>query len=213
MDGIYEISMEISGKTAMWTRPDTGDSPVSYPVPTWSAAKGIFESIVRFETVEIVPTMVEICAPVVYHNYVTNYGGPLRKSAIMPYGSYQLLATVLINVCYRLYAEIRPAEHNRPLSEKALQQKNKGFNDYHAYQEIFNRRLKQGQCHDTPFLGWREFTSDYFGPFRDSTKVKENINLILPSFLHRIVFEPGGKKNRGEYKQDMKIENGGLVYA
>jgi len=51
----YPISLEISGATAMWTRPDTGDAPVSYPVPTWSAAKGIFESIVRLETVEIVP--------------------------------------------------------------------------------------------------------------------------------------------------------------
>ena len=58
----YPISLEISGATAMWTRPDTGDAPVSYPIPTWSAAKGIFESIVRLETVEIVPTMVEICA-------------------------------------------------------------------------------------------------------------------------------------------------------
>ena len=29
----------------MWTRPDTGDAPVSYPAPTFSAAKGMFESI------------------------------------------------------------------------------------------------------------------------------------------------------------------------
>jgi CRISPR-associated protein Cas5, N-terminal domain len=207
----YDIAIEISGPTAMWTRPDTGDAPVSYPVPTCSAAKGIFESIVRLETVEIVPTMVEICSPIVYHNYVTNYGGPLRKSAIMPYGSFQLLATVLINVCYRLYAEIRPAEHNRPLSEKAFQQKNKGFNERHACQDMFNRRLNQGQCHDTPFLGWREFAPDYFGHFRDKTKVQEGVNLTLPSFLHR-VFEPSGERNP-KYKQDKKIENGGLMYA
>jgi len=207
----YEIALEIAGATAMWTRPDTGDCPVSYPIPTYSAAKGIFESIIRFETVDIVPTRVEVCAPVVYHNYVTNYGGPLRKSAIMPYGSYQLLATVLINVCYRLYAEIRPSEHNRYLSEKALQQKNKGFNDRHACQEIFNRRLKQGQCHDIHFLGWREFIPEYFGHFRDTTKVEESVNLTLPSFLHSI-FEPSGNRNP-KYKQDKKIENGGLVYA
>jgi hypothetical protein len=98
----------------------TQDEVESYPVPTWSAAKGIFESVVRFETVEIVPSMVEVCTPVVFHNYVTNYGGPLRESAVMPHGSYQLLATVLINICYRLYAEIIPVEHNRKLSEKAL---------------------------------------------------------------------------------------------
>jgi len=207
----YPISLEISGATAMWTRPDTGDAPVSYPVPTWSAAKGIFESIVRLETVEIVPTMVEICAPVVYHNYVTNYGGPLRKSKIMPNNSYQLLATVLINVCYRIYAEIRPAEHDRPLSEKALQQKNKGFNDRHACQAIFNRRLKQGQCHDIPFLGWREFTPDYFGDFRDQTEVDKSINMILPSFLFS-VFEPSGDKET-VFKQDVEIMKGRLEYV
>ena len=27
----YPITCEISGPTAMWTRPDTGDAPVSYP--------------------------------------------------------------------------------------------------------------------------------------------------------------------------------------
>ena len=39
----YPVSLEISGPTAMWTRPDTGDAPVSYPAPTLSAAKAIFE--------------------------------------------------------------------------------------------------------------------------------------------------------------------------
>ena len=41
----YSIACEISGPTAMWTRPDTGDAPVSYLAPTYSAVKGIFESI------------------------------------------------------------------------------------------------------------------------------------------------------------------------
>jgi len=207
----YSISLEISGPTAMWTRPDTGDAPVSYPVPTRSAAKGIFESIVRLETVEIVPTMVEICAPIVYHNYVTNYGGPLRKSSIMPYNSYQLLATVLINICYRLYANVRPTTYNRPLSEKAQRQKSKGFNDLHACQAIFNRRLNRGQCHDIPFLGWREFIPDYIGIFRDNTKVDENINVILSSFLFS-VFESSGVK-KPEFKQDVEIKNGRLEYV
>ena len=29
----YIIQLEIAGDTAMWTRPDTGDNPVSYPAP------------------------------------------------------------------------------------------------------------------------------------------------------------------------------------
>jgi CRISPR-associated protein cas5 len=51
--------MEIAGSTAMWTRPDSGDSPVSYPAPTYSACKGIFESILFGPDVEIIPTRVE----------------------------------------------------------------------------------------------------------------------------------------------------------
>ncbi|MEZ6094150.1 MAG: CRISPR-associated protein Cas5 [Pirellulaceae bacterium] len=41
----YCIELEIAGPTAMWTRPDTGDAPVSFLAPTYSAAKGILESI------------------------------------------------------------------------------------------------------------------------------------------------------------------------
>jgi len=54
----YSITLEVAGPTAMWTRPDTGDAPVSYPAPTFSAAKGIFESIVWLKNVEVVPTKV-----------------------------------------------------------------------------------------------------------------------------------------------------------
>ncbi|MDA8325122.1 MAG: CRISPR-associated protein Cas5 [Nitrospiraceae bacterium] len=209
----YSISLEISGPTAMWTRPDTGDSPVSYPVPTWSAAKGIFESIVRIETVEILPTAVEICTPVIYHNYTTNYGGPLRKGdQIKKRNSYQLLATVLINVCYRLYGEVKDRNARlRPLSHKAQLQVNKGCNQLHMCQEMFNRRLSNGQCHEMPFLGWREFTPDYIGPFRETTKVEASINLTLPSLLHA-VFEPSGLKNP-QFKQGKEIMNGRLEYA
>ena len=209
---IYSIQMEVSGPTAMWTRPDTGDSPVSYPLPTFSAAKGLFEGIVMIETVEIVPTKVEICKPVIFHNYATNYGGPLRKGEVVKKGgSYQLLATTLINVCYRLYAEIRPVRFSRSLSAKAQLQANKGLNAVHACQEMFKRRLGKGQWHDTPFLGWREFIPDYIGPFREETRVQEDISLNLPSFLYS-VFEPSGKK-QPVFKSDVRVENGRLLYA
>ena len=79
----YEVRCEISGPTAMWTRPDTGDAPVSYPAPSFAAVKGLFESIVWLKSAEVVPTRVEICAPLVFHTYSTNYGGPLRKSTTM----------------------------------------------------------------------------------------------------------------------------------
>ena len=74
----YPVAMEIAGATAIWTRPDTGDAPVSYPVPTASAVRRIFESILWGPDIRIVRTAVEICAPIQYQSYVTNYGGLLR---------------------------------------------------------------------------------------------------------------------------------------
>jgi CRISPR-associated protein Cas5d len=84
----YTVQLEVSGPLAMFARPDTGASPTSYPVPPWSAAKGLLESIAFFSGGEawFHPTRVEVCrrtgAPggaVVFQRYTTNYGGPLRK--------------------------------------------------------------------------------------------------------------------------------------
>jgi CRISPR-associated protein Cas5d len=44
----YPVQMEVEGPLAVFARPDTGGTPTSYPVPTWLAAKGMFESIAFF---------------------------------------------------------------------------------------------------------------------------------------------------------------------
>src|SRR5438034_9808927 len=100
----YSVSFEIAGPAAMFARPDTGSTPISYPVPTYSAAKGMFEAVARTRGAYIRPTRAEICSPVRYARYVTNYGGPLRKpDQIAGNNNYQLAATVLVDVCYRIY--------------------------------------------------------------------------------------------------------------
>ncbi len=128
----------------MWTRPDAGDCPVSYPAPTYSAAKGIFESILWIQAVEVVPTKIEVCSPAIYHGYNTNYGGPLRKGGVIQSGgSYQLLASVVVNPCYRLYADVRRNQKvNGKLSERTRGWERKTTSPEHAYQEMFNRRLR-----------------------------------------------------------------------
>jgi CRISPR-associated protein Cas5d len=89
----YELAFEVSGPTAMWTRPDTGDAPVSYPAPSFAAVKGIFESIVWLKSSEVVPTRVEICAPLVFHTYSTNCGGLVLKSKITKRNLWQVMPT------------------------------------------------------------------------------------------------------------------------
>ncbi|MGA2034429.1 MAG: CRISPR-associated protein Cas5 [Thermoguttaceae bacterium] len=209
----YPIALEISGPTAMWTRPDTGDAPVSYPAPTFSAAKAIFESILWLKNAEVVPTQVGICSPLIFHTYSTNYGGPLRKARIMKKGSsYQLLATVLINVCYRLFANVQPSQSpDNHLTDEARRYLSQ--NGGHAYQEIFGRRLQRGQCHALPCLGWKEFVPDYVGPLREQTKVCADMCMVIPSMLSQVF--PHGKFScwQPTFRQNVKITKGVLDYA
>src|ERR1700733_2475729 len=132
--------MEIAGPAAMFTRPDTGGSFVSYPAPTYSAAKGIFESIARLKSAYIRPTRAEICRPIQYHRYAQNYLGPLRKgNQLQKDAAYQLFAVVLSDVCYRIYGVVEE------LSPSPVP-----TNHLHALQEMFERRLRHGQCWSVP---------------------------------------------------------------
>lgn len=210
----YNISLEISGPAAMWTRPDTGATPISYPIPPWSATKGVLESVSRLKNILIVPTAVEICSPIIYHDYTTNYCGPLRKKELITKGNlFQYKATILINVCYRLYAKLEEFKYiPKTLAEAANLT---GFNNLHYAQERFERRLLNGRFHDTPCLGWREFMPNYIGPFRNNTKVHTSINETLQSFLF-YVFHPYTGKLSPKYVQSesgRKIVKGRLEYA
>lgn len=210
----YEVVLEISGPTAMWTRPDSGDCPVSYPAPTYSAVKGIFEAILFIQAVEIVPCKVGICAPIAYHTYNTNYGGPLRKSDQINKGaSYQLLASVLVNPCYRLYAVAQSnAKSNGRISERTLSWLSRTTSPAHAYQEMFNRRLKRGQSRYVPCLGWKEFTPDYVGVFRPATRVFEDFNVTLPSMLRQVFPDGLSCEARYVFNQDVAVRDGVLEY-
>jgi CRISPR-associated protein Cas5d len=212
----YSIKFEISGPTAMWTRPDSGDCPVSYPAPTYSAVKGIIEAILFNQAVEVVPKKVEICAPIIFHTYNTNYGGPLRKPKVAKGGgSYQLLASVLVNPCYRMYADLRTsiaAKFTNEFSKRTLAWLKKTTSAGHAYQDMFYRRLRRGQSHYVPCLGWKEFTPDYVGDFRVETNVSSDIEITLPSMLRQVF--PNGLRSdvRFVYDQNVSITRGVIEY-
>ena len=209
----YPIKMEVAGSTAMWTRPDTGDCPVSYPAPTYSAVRNIFQSILWGQAVEIVPTQVDICAPLQFHTYNTNYGGPLRKPGVVKSGGgYQLLATVLTDVRYRLFADVVEVPPSATESEKTVEWRKRTKSPGHAYQEIFDRRLASGKCFHTPFLGWKEFVVSYFGPILTETK-PEDITTVLPSMFRDAVYDQDGKVIRFAFDQNVQIEHGILKFS
>lgn len=209
----YLVKLEVSGQTAIFTRPDTGSSPISYPVPTYSALRGIFEAILMIKQASIVPIKVEICAPIVYHHYTTNYLGPARKSG--QEGALQIPATVLTNVCYRIYARAFHDDRPLPYSTRGKQDATRCTHGGHAFREIFNRRLERGQCYRTPFLGWKEFPVDYFGPFREETSVQTDINLVIPSLFKAFSSDGLGKSTRWQptFMNNVEVREGVLHYV
>ncbi len=216
MDKPYEVQFEVAGPAAMFARPDTGGTPTSYPVPSWSAAKGLFESIAFFTNgaAWICPTKVEVCRPagdlggrVHFQRYATNYGGPLRKASLFNKGaisggsSMQLFATILRDVCYRLNGVVVGPRWEGPINPR------------HHLQDLFNRRLMRGQCFRTPCLGWSEFTCSYWGPYRQGkTEVDTALSLEIPSMLLCVWDNPLAGSYRPRFDQNVRIVDGVLEY-
>ena len=206
----YSVEMEVAGPLAMFSRPDTGGTPTSYPVPTWSAAKGMVECIALLSGGEawFHPTRVEVCRPkdaegsgITFQRYTTNYGGPLRKDLNVKSGTgMQIFATVLSNVCYRIHAEVRGPRESP------------GRNPRHHLQDLFERRLKQGRCFRTPALGWSEFTCDYWGVFRPEWEVDEALSIELPSMLATVWDSSHGGVYESVFLRDVRIKAGSLTY-
>lgn len=212
----YAVQFEVAGPLAMFARPDTGGTPTSYPVPTWSAAKGLFESIAFFAdgAAWICPTKVEVCrhlgdagGRIRFQRYTTNYGGPLRKKNLFTTGaisggsSMQVFATVVTDVCYRIHGEINGP--HRPSQ----------INARHYLQDLFNRRLTRGQCHRTPCLGWSEFTCSYWGAFRHGqTEVDNALSFDVPSMLVHVWDSPTRGRYMPEFGQDVRVSRGVLEY-
>lgn len=208
----YPVCIEVAGPLAMFARPDTGGTPTSYPVPTWSACKGIFESIAMLArgNAWICPMRVEVCRPrganggsVRFQRYTTNYGGPLRKRDLINSGSsMQLFATVLADVCYRLHGGVRSGDQSRE------------GNARHYLQDLFARRLAQGRCYRTPSLGWREFTCSYWGNFReDAFEVDRDLNLTIPSMLRDVWSAAHDGHYAPRFSQNVTVQAGVLSFA
>jgi len=217
----YPVEFEIAGPAAMFARPDTGAAPVSYPVPTWSACKAIFESVARGffgkdnpPAAFICPTEVEIWRPIKFEKYVFNYRGPLRNpSEIDPDSgggnSYQLPATILVDVCYRVRGECISIPPKKLVPVNAA----------HALQEMFNRRLKRGYSKYAPCLGWKEFLPTYIGEFRqdmggiiEPPEKQTDIDLLIPGFLHSMWDAPVNGTYRPVFRE-VRVEKGVLKFS
>ena len=131
---------------------------------------------------------------------MTNYGGPLRKPGqISKNNNYQLIATILVDAHYRLYARVKEKQRSGQRKSNYLQD----------FKDEFDRRLQGGQTFYTPCLGWKEFAPSYFGPLQPETKPDQTVNLNIPSLLHSMWKD---QEIQPTFRQNWEIVKGVMSY-
>ena len=182
-----EISLEVWGDFACFSRPECKVERLSYPVITPSAARGILSAIYS-KPVEFYWQVkrIEVLSPIKYmsfkRNEVVNSKISDRMNIIFVDETQlkergkngakdkkvgaehrvQRQSVVLKDVRYRITAEIV----KRPDFSGTLEQ---------LYAQALNR-IEKGKCFFQPSLGLREFAC-YFGPSGDSAPIEDSCDL------------------------------------
>ena len=211
----YDVAISIHGKYALFTNPEScGTAPQSYKVPTWSACKGILESIGGTywrAGIFAYPTEVRIMSPIVFQSDKQNYGGPFRKARHIATGSsHQFTLNRLYRPTYIISARLLRLPSVFVWGVK---------NEIHKAHDIIKRRASAGQYTiGTPCLGTTDCLAEdwtWVDPSFVADIKPEDINLVLPHLL----FSPFDRPVNGRiaidkpYMRNVKVSGGVLRYA
>jgi CRISPR-associated protein Cas5d len=156
--------LRLSGDFACFTRPECKIERVSYDVITPSAARAIFEAILWKPAIRWRIHKIEVLKPIRWISVRRN-----ELASVVPYGSVksamksgtgnlgvyieddrqQRAGRLLRDVAYRLYATLELVPQNAGPDE------NEG-----KFCAMFERRARQGQTFNQPYLGCREFSAN-----------------------------------------------------
>jgi CRISPR-associated protein Cas5d len=207
----YGIRLLVSGKWALFTRPELKVERVSYDVMTPSAARGILEAIHWKPAIQWIVDEIWVLKPIRFQSIRRNEVGAKASaraiSASMKTGEIgnltlviednrqQRASTVLTNVAYVISAHFA-------LTPKAGPDDTDG-----KHLDIFNRRARKGQCFHQPCLGTREFPAHF--------ELIEPGEPLLPAIdesrdLGFMLFDIDHAGDRGSLFFRARLENGVL---
>lgn len=169
-----QFCLEAWGKYACFSM--VNPERMSYPVPTPSAVRGIFDAIYWHPGMKWQPDKIEILSMPKYQAVpfngvaaVVNIGNPVPIDVSEERQQLQLVA--LCDVHYRLHAHIELFEENRGLRNK--------------FESIYQRYSERGQCVHQPYFGIREMAA-FFKPTTDSTTKPVNYSTVIPNMLYDV---------------------------
>jgi CRISPR-associated protein Cas5d len=150
------VSVRVSGEGALFSRSEFKAERMTYPVPTPSAVRGILEAIYWHPQftwlVREIRVLNELRTFSILRNEVNSKMSPLSEGLFADQDRSQRHSLCLRDVDYVFTAEVAP----KPGTAAAQK-----------HREIFERRVRRGQCYHRPALGTREFAAE-FGPADDA---------------------------------------------
>ena len=204
MEEKYLIKVKVWGEFACFTRPDLKVERMTYPCMTPSAARGILDSILWKPEFMWHVHRINVLKPIrffsVKRNEISSKQGsnPIVIDAVdksgKPKNRVQRNSIVLKDVAYIIEASVVMngySENNTPKK----------------YMEMFNRRVKKGQCYRRPYLGCREFSAEFSEPDDSDHSIPETIP--IGSMLLDLFYDDQGQPSP-RYFYDVKIEEGVL---
>lgn len=176
-----QVTIEVWGDFALWSRPEAKVERLTYPIPTPSGIRGVLASIYAKPPEFYWQVLrIEVLNPIRYITFKRNEvkakmsrlpkAEPWKTCISVEDERTQRQSVVLQDVHYRITAEIVPRPNfSSPVSQLLSQ---------------FERRVNRGQCFLQPSLGTREFPA-YFelGP---SGKPPIDLDLDLGYVLYDV---------------------------
>lgn len=191
------IRLKVTGDFACFTRPDLKVERMSYPCMTPSAARGVLEAILWKKEFQWVIKKIIVLKPIKFasikRNEITKKqsykSGAIDVTKInnqgKPENRVQRNSIVLKDVGYIIEASIyvdediirKTKDSAHPITVK-------------KYREMFERRVKKGQCWHHPYLGAREFAADFSVP--DECDEPLAVTYPIGSMLYDMYYDETG---------------------
>ena len=188
------VRVKVWGQFACFTRPDLKVERMTYPCMTPSAARGVLDCILWKPEfvwhVQRILVLKQVKFHSVRRNEINIKQG--KNPIIVEAHRAQRNSIILKDVSYIIEAAVcqkEPDARNPPKK----------------YVEMFNRRVRKGQCWRRPFLGTREFAADFGPPTENDEQITEDIpigsmfldmwydetGVPLPKFMYEVAVRKG----------------------
>jgi CRISPR-associated protein Cas5d len=200
------LSVRVWGDWACFTRPEMKVERVSYPVITPTAARGVLEAIFWKPEFRWRVESISVLNPIRYFSILRNEINSRQSDRATAAwrqegGGYDAAADRsqrhtlgLRDVAYVIEAQVDLKPHADA--------------DVAKYRDQFRRRVREGRCFATPFLGCREFSASFAEP--DGTEQPIDMTDELGPMLLDLAYDSDNSGRGRPRFFDAQIERGVL---